>query len=229
MHLLYDLAIVVILALFVFLGRKKGFILSLCGLLAIFVAIIGAKICTDLFTPVVTDVIAPRFSAVIEEQINLNLGEKLDQLLVPGSELPDNAITDILRQFGIYDTFAAAIKNALSAESAKTVADVSAALAREVAELVSSVLIFVVSFLLLSVAWFVLSHVLNLAAKLPIIHGLNSLLGGAFGLLQGALLLFLAAWAMRVMGGVIPEEVVAQTYILRFFCNTNPMDLIAGI
>ena len=87
----------------------------------------------------------------------------------------------------------------------------------------------VVSFLLLSAAWFILSHALNLAAKLPIIHGLNSLLGGAFGLLQGAILLFLAAWAIRVMGDVIPQEVVDQTYLLKFFCNTNPMDLISGI
>jgi len=229
MHLLYDIAIVAVLVLFFLRGRKKGFILSLCGLAAIFVAIIGAKICTDMFAPVVTNAISPRLSTVIEEQISTNLGDKLDQLLLPNGQLPENAITDILKQFGIYDQFASTIKNAITVESAKTVADIAAALAHEVAEIVSAVLVFVVSFLLLSVAWFILSHVLNLAAKLPIIHGLNDLLGGAFGLLQGALLLFLAAWAMRVMGGVIPEDVVAQTYVLKFFCNTNPMDLITGI
>lgn len=229
MHLLYDIAIVVVLVLFFLHGRKKGFILSLCGLVAVFVAIIGAKICTDMFAPIVTNTISPRLSTVIEEQINLNLGDRLDQILLPSGELPENAVTDILKEFGIYDQFAATIKNALTVESAKTVADVAAALAHEVAEIVAAVLVFVVSFLLLSVAWFIVSHVLNLAAKLPIIHGLNDLLGGAFGLLQGALLLFLAAWAMRVMGGVIPEDVVAQTYVLKFFCNTNPMDLISGI
>jgi len=228
-YFLCDLAIVAVLVLFFLLGRKKGFILSLCGLLAVFVAIIGAKICTDLFAPVVTDAIAPRFSSVIEEQIQLNLGIKLDEFLVSGSELPENAITDILKQFGIYDSLIESIRDTITSQSAKTVADIAVALAREVAEIVSSVMVFVVSFLLLSVAWFILSHVLNLAAKLPIIHGLNDLLGGAFGLLQGALLLFLAAWAMRVMGGVIPEDVVSQTHVLRFFCTANPLDIITGI
>ena len=229
MFILFDIAIAAILVIFFLRGRNKGFILSLCGLMAVFVAIIGAKFCTDLFAPVVTDTITPRLSGVIEEQININLGDKLDSFLLPGGELPENAITDILKQLGIYDQFASTIKNALTVESAQTVADISVALAREVAEIVSSVLVFVVSFLLLSVAWFILSHALNLAAKLPLIHGLNNLLGGAFGLLQGAILLFLAAWAMRVMGDVIPQDVVEQTYLLKFFCNTNPMDLISGI
>lgn len=229
MFILFDIAIAAILVIFFLRGRNKGFILSLCGLMAVFVAIIGAKFCTDLFAPVVTDTITPRLSAVIEEQININLGDKLDSFLLPGGELPENAITDILKQLGIYDQFASTIKNALTVESAQTVADVSVALAREVAEIVSSVLVFVVSFLLLSVAWFILSHALNLAAKLPLIHGLNNLLGGAFGLLQGVILLFLAAWAIRVMGEVIPQEIVDQTYLLKFFCNTNPMDLISGI
>lgn len=229
MFILFDIAIAAILVIFFLRGRNKGFILSLCGLMAVFVAIIGAKFCTDLFAPVVTETISPRLSGVIEEQININLGDKLDSFLLPGGELPENAITDILKQLGIYDQFASTIKNALTVESAQTVADIAAALAWEVAEIVSSVLVFVVSFLLLSVAWFILSHALNLAAKLPLIHGLNNLLGGAFGLLQGAILLFLAAWAMRVMGDVIPQDVVDQTYLLKFFCNTNPMDLISGI
>lgn len=229
MYLLFDVVILAVLVLFFLRGRSKGFVLSLCGLMAVFVAIIGAKFCTELFAPVVTDTLTPRFSAVIEEQININLGDRLDQFLLPSGELPDNAITDILKQLGIYDQFADTIKNALTAESSDTVADVANALAREVAEVISSVLVFIVSFLLLSVAWFLVSHALNLATKLPIIHGLNNLLGGAFGLVQGALLLFLAAWALRVMGDVIPQEAVEQTYLLKFFCNTNPMDLISGI
>lgn len=229
MPVLYDLAIIGILVLFFLYGRNKGFILSLCGLLAIFVAIIGAKICTDLFAPIVTQTIAPRFSAVLEEQITQNLGPRLNDFLAGGGQLPEGAITDALKQFGLYDVLVRSIRDTIAAQSVQTVAGIASALAWEVAELISTVLVFVVSFLLLSAAWFVVSHVLNLAAKLPIIHGLNGLLGGAFGLLQGAMLLFLAAWAMRVAGSVIPEEIVAQTHLLKFFCQTNPMDLIASI
>ena len=229
MPVLYDLAIIGILVLFFLYGRNKGFILSLCGLLAIFVAIIGAKVCTDLFAPAVTQTIAPRFSAVIEEQITLNLDSRLNDFLAGGGQLPVGAITDVLKQLGLYDVLVQSIRDTVAEQSAQTIASVASALAWEVAELISTVLVFVVSFLLLSVVWFLVSHVLNLAAKLPIIHGLNNLLGGAFGLLQGAMLLFVAAWVMRVAGNLIPEEIVTQTYLLKFFCHTNPMDLIASI
>jgi len=227
-YLIYDAVIVVILALFFLRGRKKGLILTLCGLAAIFVALIGARMAADAFAPQVADMLQPHFSTVIEEHLGNGLEETLDQLLTD-AEQSDNAIANFLTSLGFYDEVSASIRKALSGEAAQTATDVAVALARTVAGVVASVLVFVVAFLLITVAWFLLSHALDLAAHLPIIHGLNRTLGGLFGLLQGMLLLFLVAWVLRLMGGVIPEDVVEQTTLLNFFCNTNPLSLITGI
>ena len=227
-YLIYDAAIVAILALFFLRGRKKGLILTLCGLVAIFVALIGARMVSNYFAPKVADMLQPHFSTVIEEQLGNGLEDKLEEMLSVGED-GGNVIADILTKLGFYDEVSNAIRNAVSGEAAQAVTDVAVALARTVAEVVAGVLVFVVAFLLISAAWFVVSRALDLAARLPIIHGLNRTLGGLFGLLQGMLLLFLVAWVLRLMGGVIPQETVEQTTLLRFFCTSNPISLITGI
>lgn len=227
-YLIYDAVILAVLLFFFLRGRSKGLILALCGLAAIFVALIGARMAADTFAPKVADMLQPHFSTVIEEQLGNGLEEKLDDLLDAG-EPGDNILANILTSLGFYDEVSQAIRDTVSGEAAQTVTDVAVALARTVAEVVSSVLVFVVAFLLITAAWFLLSHALDLAARLPIIHGLNRLLGGLFGLLQGMLLLFLIAWVLRLMGGVIPQETVEQTTLLKFFCNTNPLSLFTGI
>lgn len=227
-YLLYDAAILAILGYFFLRGRKKGFILTVCGLAAFFVAIIGARMASDAFAPKVADLLQPRFSSVIEEHFGTGLEEKLDELL-SADENTDNAIVKLLTTLGIYDEVADTIRSAVSGQAAQTATDVAVSLARAVAEVVAGVLVFVAAFLLLIVAWYLISHALDLASRLPVINGLNRLLGGLFGLLQGMLILFLAAWVLRLLGGIIPQETVNETTLLKFFCTTNPISLITGI
>ena len=47
-YLIFDAAIVAVVLLFVLMGRKRGFVLTLCGLLAMFVAFIGASFLSEL-------------------------------------------------------------------------------------------------------------------------------------------------------------------------------------
>lgn len=226
--LLYDIAIVAILVLFFLHGRKKGLILTLCGLAAFFVAIFGASFVSDAAAPQVADWLEPHIASAIEEQLDGNLNKTLDELLAAG-ETGDNAIVNLLTALGFYDEVADAIRNAAANGSAQTAANSVAALACAAAEVVAKVLVFIVAFIVISIVWFFLSRVLNLAAKLPVIKGLNRLFGGLLGLLQGMLLLFLVGWTLRLMGDIIPQETVEQTVLLKFFCTTNPLSLITGI
>ncbi len=227
-YLIYDAVILILLLFFFLRGRKKGLILTLCGLASIFVALFGARMASDYFAPTVADLLAPRFSPVIEEQLDHGLEEKLNEMLASGEET-GNLLVDLLTKLGFYDDVSAAIQNAVSGQTAQTITDVALSLAHAAAEVVAGVLVFVVAFLAIMVLWFFLSHALDLAARLPVINGLNRTLGGLFGLLEGMLLLFLIAWVLRLLGGVIPQETVEQTTLLHFFCTTNPISLITGI
>ena len=50
-YLVFDIAIVVILILFAWRGASRGFVLSLCGLLAVVVAFVGASFLANLLAP----------------------------------------------------------------------------------------------------------------------------------------------------------------------------------
>ena len=56
-----------------------------------------------------------------------------------------------------------------------------------------------------------------------------NLLGGALGLVKGALLLFFAVWLLRRLQLWITPELISQTYILRFFAEHSPMELITSL
>ena len=100
------------------------------------------------------------------------------------------------------------------------------ALAEYVAVQLTRTVLFLLCFVLILAGWFVLSHALDLAFKLPVLSTLNQWSGAAVGLVKGGVLLFIACWLFR---GLIPQEAVDQSILLRFFCTTNPFLLIASI
>ena len=101
-------------------------------------------------------------------------------------------------------------------------------MAAAVAQSVAYLVLFLAGFLLLLAAWTLVSRALDLVARLPGLHFLNKTLGGLFGLIQGCILLFVAAWLIQFSGHLIPEE-VEQTRLLRFFMDTNPFALLSGL
>ena len=58
-YLIFDLIIVAILILFAALGAHRGLILSLCGLLAVVVAFVGASFVARTLSPMVADALEP--------------------------------------------------------------------------------------------------------------------------------------------------------------------------
>ncbi|MCI6678997.1 MAG: CvpA family protein, partial [Oscillibacter sp.] len=94
---------------------------------------------------------------------------------------------------------------------------------------VAYAVVYLVSFLLLLLLLRLLLAPLHLFTKLPVVHGVNAILGGALGLVKGALLLFFAVWLLRRFQLWITPELIGQTYILRFFAEHSPMELITSL
>ena len=225
-YIIYDLVIVAILLFFFLRGHKKGLVLTLCGLAAVFVAFFGARLVSQALTPHVTQAIQPHVHDAVTEHLGSGLELSLDELL---AEEEDSVLVDALKALGLHDDLVASIQSAIEENSAQQAADAATAISTAVAQVIAGILLFVVAFLLLLLVWWLVSRLLNLAAKLPVINFFNRTLGGVAGLIKGCLLLFLVAWALRLTDDIIPRQAVEQTYLLRFFFNTNPLDLISGI
>ena len=157
----------------------------------------------------------------------LLLAEKLEQRLTAQGNTSDAG--EMLAAFGFEgDTLSklvdSAVQKAQQAGETLLSAVVSTAL-RSAAYAV----VYVVSFLLLLVVLRLALSPLHLFTKLPVVHGVNALLGGALGLVKGALLVFLAVWVLQKLQLLVTPELVDKTVLLKFFARNSPIDLIAKL
>lgn len=217
---IYDGVAVLVLLIFCVRGWKKGLLLTICSLLAFFVALIGARAAADRFTPAVADALQPRIAASIEKSLSSG---GTAAAAASSSAQESGAIGSILDSLGLSGLN---LKKNVLEQVSKAVGSAGAALSWTLADTVARVLVFCVSFLVILAAWFLVSRALDLTTHLPVIHSMNRFLGGLFGLAEGMLILFLAA---RLFGGLIPKETVEKTLLLRFFFQTDSLHLLPEI
>ena len=232
-YLVFDIAIAVILILFAWRGASRGFVLSLCGLLAVVVAFVGASFLASLLAPKVGAALEPRFAQAIEERLEEQFQQSVPEGdtagLTEGENYPMQDVLSVLRDMGLYEDLVNTIDQAVQDGMTAVAANAAAAVAAAIAQSVAYTVIFTVAFALILIAWKVFSHAVDLVAKLPGLNFLNKTGGAAMGLIKGVLILFLAAWLIQYSGKLIPEETVQQTHLLKFFMTTNPMTLLQGL
>lgn len=227
--LIFDLILLLVLIAFAVHGAARGLLLSLCGLAAVLVALLGAGFLADLLAPKVADYLEPRFAAAIEEHLERQLSAALpgpDGAPASPEELPLTDLLNILKEMGLYQSAVDAINEAVEQGMTGAAAGAAAAVAASIAGTAAYLILFLIFFVVLLVVWTVLSHALNLVARLPGLHALNKTGGAIFGLVKGCAILFLCAWVLRYLGNIIPEETVEETRLLRFFLTANPVALI---
>ena len=231
-YLIFDIVILLILAVFALLGAKRGLLLSLCGLLAVLVAFIGASAVSDIMAPKVAAYLEPKFAAALEEQIQSASWQSDRSAGAAGAVTPDDLplqdVLNVLKDMGFYQSAVDAVDKAVRAGMTEVAASAAAAVAASIAGSVAHMLIFGLSFVLILILWTILSRALDLVARLPGLHALNKTGGALLGLVKGCILLFVCAWVLRYLGNIIPEEAVDQTRLLKFFMTTNPVTLILG-
>ena len=228
--LLFDLIVLAVLILTALQGYRKGLVLTLCGFLSVFVAFIGASVLSDALARPISQAIAPAVERGMRESI-----ESYYQAAPPAegsqgdtffADLPLEDALDALGDSplfqGVAETFAQAVDQGLESVAAGVVRS----LAEYAAYQLARTALFFVCFILVLAGWIALSHALDLAFKLPVLSTLNQWSGAAVGLVKGCVLLFIACWLLK---GMLPQEAVEQSFLLRFFCTTNPFLLIASI
>ena len=230
--LIIDIVLLVVLLIFTVHGASRGLLLSLCGLVAVLVAFIGAGFAAEALAPKVADFLEPRFAAAIEERLDQEIADSA-LLPDPGDEvqtddIPLTEILNILKDMGFYQSAVDAVNDAVAQGMTEVAANAAAAVAASIAGTVAYMILFVVFFVLILIGWTLLSHGLDLVARLPGLHFLNKTGGAILGLVKGCAILFLCAWVLRYLGKVVPEETVEQTHLLKFFMTTNPVALVLG-
>jgi uncharacterized membrane protein required for colicin V production len=230
-YLVYDLILLAVLLAFALWGARRGMILTLCSLLAVLVAFVGASLASSLLTDQVAGLLEPRFTAAIESRLEEAIQHT--EYLSPASEsgvasqpdqVPLSGVLSLLEEMrlprGLIDSIRSSVSSTLDQATASAAAQVGAALARSLA----APLIFLVAFVLILVLWRLLGRTLDLVARLPGLRVLNRAGGFVFGAFRGAVVLLACLWLVsRLWGELLPAETVTQTKLLRFFLSVDPL------
>ena len=225
-YLIYDLAVIAILALFALWGSRKGLVLTLCSLAAFFVALIGAAFLSNALAGPVAKAVEPAIERRIQESlteaikstefisVNGGVAERPEEVALAG-------VIGHLKESHLFQGFADSFQRAVENGLAEATANAAKALAHFVALQLARIVIFIFAFFAILIGWLFLSHALDLVARLPVLSTVNRWGGAAAGLVKGALALFIAAWLLR--DGYIPQEAVENTHLLNFFCTASPL------
>ena len=227
-----DIVVAAVLLGFAVYGGKRGLFRALSGLLAVVVALVGAGIIAATFTTPVTKVVTPLIAGHIEEKVENAMAVQSagSGVQMPEADTEDpSAIQDLLAILGLDDE----VRSRLAEEVQEKVRDTGASIAAAVAESMARSLIYgtlyILSFAVLLLLMKVLIGAMDLVLKLPLLRGLNTLGGAAVGLVEGALLLFLAVWILRRMGVSFETEALAEAHILRIFTANTPLGVLSHL
>ena len=227
-----DIVVAAVLLGFAVYGGKRGLFRALSGLLAVVVALVGAGIIAATFTTPVTKVVTPLIAGHIEEKVENAMAVQSagSGVQMPEADTEDpSAIQDLLAILGLDDE----VRRRLAEEVQEKVRDTGASIAAAVVESMARSFIYgtlyILSFAVLLLLMKVLIGAMDLVLKLPLLRGLNTLGGAAVGLVEGALLLFLAVWVLRRLGVSFESEALAEAHILRIFTANTPLGVLSHL
>ena len=201
---LIDWIIVGILGLSVLVGLYRGFISSVASMGSCLVSL-GVSY---WLTPQVVDYFRTR--TTLPDQIQsytrgiVNLGDLAgkdvavlsgDQISEVASKLP--APLDSLLEGNLTEKIYGTVS-----EKALTVTDYAS---RTISDAILNVACFLLTFAVLVILFHIIINLLNAIFKFPVLKQMNTLTGGIFGLLRGALLCFVALALLPLFETLIPD------------------------
>lgn len=213
-----DVIIIVVLALFAWRGAKKGLILSLFSLLALFVAFYGAKYVSASFTGPVADILRPSIQLTIDELLEGETPAAGSAAAGAGSEgasegsasvTPDLTLEQILRLLETADLFPGFreyLEEAIEEEAIEVTSTAAAAVAGYLSRVAASALLFGLSFVVILLVWALASRALDLAFKLPILAAVNTIGGLLLGIIKGGVIVLVLVWLGRLAGWITPDN-----------------------
>lgn len=205
-----------VLAVFGILGAWKGLLRTLAGLLVLLLSLAGAGIVASALSEPAAKLIAPAIEKRIEARLDEALAERAEAEVPPLAELLDLLGVDQARRDALADRTEKSVRD--------TGASLAAALVESLAQSVLYGVLYMIAFLLLTLALHLLVRMLDAFLRLPGLHGLNAVGGGLVGLAEGALLLFLAVWVLRLVGVSFDGREGGR--IFQFFTVHTPLDAL---
>ena len=214
-----DLIIAALLVLALIQDARQGFVQALTRIVVVITALLLAGW------------IAGKLAEPAARWLEPMLTEKLEQRLTAQGQTEDAGA--MLAAFGYQGEALEQVLDNVMEKAQQAGETLLSAVVSTAIKSAAYAVVYVVSFLLLLILLRLALTPLHLFTKLPVVHGVNAVLGGAldrpYPAENGALLLFLVVWALQKWQLFITPEMVEKSFLLKFFAANSPMDLIAKL
>ena len=200
-----DIVILAILGLSVLVGLYRGFISS--------VASMGGC----LLSLGLSFWLSPKLAEAIQNNPEIlktlasytDAATKIGDQALAGSSvasLTESGIAEVLNKVALPAPLSTLLQNNLQNQVFGTAADVGTYVSQTIVGAILNVICFIVCFLVLLLVIHFVINFLKVVFKFPVLKQLNSIAGGAFGLLRGALLCFVAFALLPLIQTLLPVQ-----------------------
>ena len=225
-----DIAILAVLAVSVLYGMYRGFI---SGVLSV-AALIGSAALAFAMSGELSAWLQGNRTLVSTLLYYTDAGSRIGDLelsLLPASQVTQNALTQILSGAKLPAAFESAFLSAIgAAPAAMTVSDL---LSNTIVSVSLSILSFLICFLLSYIVLTFVIHLIQYVFELPVLRHLDALAGGLFGLVRGALLLFILFALVPIVLAVAPVEplqaMIDQSRLAPLFDSRIILSILGGL
>ena len=204
-----DIVILGILGLSILVGLYRGFISS--------VASMGGC----LLSLGLSFWLSPKLATAIQNNPEIlrtlasytDAATKIGDQALAGSNvttLTETGITEILNKVSLPAPLSTLLQNNLKNQVFGAAADVGTYVSQTIVGAILNVICFIVCFLLLLLVIHFVINFLKVVFKFPVLKQLNSIAGGAFGLLRGVLLCFVAFALLPLIQTLLPMQEISQ-------------------
>ena len=227
MNYVFDGLLVVLAALCVWSGWRRGFVRTVSGLLALIAAVLVAAVFSGpIAKAVYTSAVEPKVTAALEDQIEGEVLPSAEQLDTALESLPP-FVTALLesKELDSGEAILAKVETLDADESAAEgiTRQVITPIALPLVQLLFSVLLFVVVYIVASIVL----RALDVVAKLPLIKQANNFLGLLAGAVTGCLWVMFAVRVLFALAllGVAPwltPAVLEDTTLVSYVATLIP-------
>lgn len=222
--LISDIIVVLLLIAFAFLGRRRGFVKMISGVLVLILSITAAGMLSKWTTPYLSETfVEPKVCELLLPEVANAESE------TPPEETKSNdasPFSSVLLKLGLSSDSLTSAIDTLKNDAAASVENAVSSLSSSVSVKATYTITFVIYFLICLLVFSLLARVLNLATKLPVINFFNRTGGFIVGAVWGYLLILVAASLLCKFRILITPELCERTVVLNFILTKNPLSLL---
>ena len=206
MGIIFDIIIVAIIALNVFVCYKKGLVKLAVGLIAVLAAVILSIV---LYKPI--------SNAIIK---NTDLDEKIENVIIENFSAKTNENEEV-RYVGIIDYLEKYVDDAVNKTQNEIVYETAGTMATRFV----NIAVILIIFLITRVVLLALTFISDIITSLPILKQFNEIGGILYGIVKALLIVYvilaIAFFVVYITGNTAVSEAISGSYITKFFYEHN--------